>query len=112
MNQKLITQIIRRYGTPILHYSDSQTTSYFAIFQPVTSRSWQNMERMIPPAGEIPRGQYLYIGPVSEELNNGDRLRFDGRNYIVRRADRLFFKDEALFVWGLCVEGGVDEDDE
>lgn len=111
MNQKLMTRLIRRYGTPILHYSGTQVTAYFAIFQPVTSRSWQNMERMIPTVGEIPRGQYLYIGPVSEELKNGDRLRMDNRNYIVRRADRLHFKEEALFVWGLCVEGGIDDDE-
>lgn len=109
MTGSFMSRMIRRYGAPILRTSGSSVTAYRAIVQPVTSRSWQNMERMIPNVGEIPRGQYIYIGPADQAVKSGDIFTFDGRTYMVRRADRIFFREEALFVWGLCVEGGAPE---
>lgn len=109
MTEKTMSRLIRQFGSRIRRTSGTSTAEYTAILQPVTSKSWQNMERMIPNAGEIPRGQYLYIGPAAQALKNGDVIRFDSRDFIVRRADRVFFRDEALFVWGLCVEGGGKE---
>ena len=33
-------------------------------------------------------------------------LMVDGRAYTVRRADTIRYRNERLFTWGLCVEGG------
>ena len=110
MTEQFMTRMIQRYGAPILRTSGSTVTAYRAIVQPVTSRSWQNMERMVPNAGEIPRGQYIYIGPANQAVKSGDIFTFDGKTYVVRRADRIFLQEEALFVWGLCVEGGVADE--
>ena len=109
MTEKLMTELIGRFGTQLVRRSGGETYIYKAIVQLVTSKSWQNMERMVPNAGEIPRGQYLYIGPTAQKVKNGDVIEFDGRRFIVRRADRVIFRKEALFVWGLCVEGGEDD---
>ena len=35
-----------------------------------------------------------------------DILLADGRVFIVRRADAILYRNESLFIWGLCVEGG------
>ena len=109
VNGKTVAELIFRCGSALTLRSGGQSIRYWAILQPVTSKSWQNMERMIPNVGEIPRGQYLYIGPIARTLNSGDTIDFDGRHFVVRRADRVFFQNEALFVWGLCVEGGGDD---
>ena len=88
MTEKLMTELIGRFGTQLVRRSGGETYIYKAIVQLVTSKSWQNMERMVPNAGEIPRGQYLYIGPTAQKVKNGDVIEFDGRRFIVRRADR------------------------
>ena len=68
------------------------------------------MERMIPDCGEIPRGQFLYISSPELMLNGGDFVVYDTRTFIVRRADAIVFRNDRLFVWGLCVETGRTQD--
>ncbi len=41
-------------------------------------------------------------------LNGGDFVVYDTRTFIVRRADAIVFRNDRLFVWGLCVETGED----
>lgn len=103
----LVKKLIASYGSALTLVIDGTSIETRAIFQPVTSKSWQNMERMIPSAGEIPRGQFLFIGSIEPTLHAADRIEFDKRVFIVRRADRIFYRDDALFVWALCVEGGA-----
>lgn len=113
MTERLIRGLIERYGTEVTVYSDgalattraSRVTRAF--FRIVTSKSWQNMERMVTNAGEVPRGQYLYIGCADCPLQNTDMIMFDGRRFVVRRSERIFLGAEAVFVWALCVEGGA-----
>mgnify|MGYP004491912583 CR=1 FL=1 len=80
-----------------------------AFLQPVTSRSWQNMDHMIPTGGEVPRGQFLYIGPPELDIRGAEHLYLAGRYFLVRRADMIVFDDAELFLWGLCVEGGRED---
>lgn len=104
--KRLIHSLIRSYGCNVqIVYPDAVSTTR-AFLQPVTSKSWQNMDHMIPTGGEVPRGQFLYIGPPDIDVKRADYLALDNRNFLVRRADTVVFDDERLFVWGLCVEGG------
>lgn len=105
--KKIIERIIRDFGSSVtVVYEDEQLTTR-AFLQLVTSKSWQNMERMIPSGGQIKRGQFLYIGPADVSLHNAVRLECGGRHFRVRRADVILFQDKPLFIWGLCVEGGI-----
>ncbi len=107
--RKTIERIIEHYGSSVSAVSGTQSREFRAFLQPVTSKSWQNMEKVFGPLGEIPRGQYLYLGPAQEDILEAEFLRCQGREYLVRRADTLLFGDEALYVWGLCVKkGGAD----
>ena len=83
--------------------------SFRAFLQLVTSKSWQNMEKVFGPLGEIPRGQYLYIGPAAQDVSSADYLRCNGVDYLVRRAEPILLGDEALYIWGLCVRKGADD---
>ena len=105
----LIERLIKRYGTPIRSYTDGKYDYFRGFFQLVTSKSWQNMERMFPACGEIARGQFLLIAPSDATVKPTSVLLVDGKDYIVRRADHILYGRQRLFIWALCVEGGGDD---
>lgn len=105
----LIDRLIEKYGTKASITSGTNLFQRRIFFQLVTSKSWQNMERMVSCGGEIPRGQFLFIAPADCGIKNTDILRVNGRSFIVRRVDAIMLKDERLFLWGLCVEGGAQK---
>lgn len=104
--KRTIASIIEQYGSTITVHTGQDAQEIRAFLQPVMSLSWQNMERMFPAGGEIPRGQYIYIGKPDFDILQVDYLSLDGKSYIVRRADTIKHGDESLYVWGLCVQGG------
>ncbi len=103
----LIASLIDTYGNDVRITHDSNVYNTRAFLQLVTSKSWQNMERMVPSIGEVPRGQFLYLGLPDIPLVGYDSIEMDGRLFIVRRADAILYRSKRLFIWGLCVEGGV-----
>ena len=105
--KKLIAGLIAQYGNDVVITHGEEIYRTKAFLQLVTSKSWQNMERMIPTIGEVPRGQFLYLGSPEIPLNGYDSIETDGRVFIVRRADAILYRSNRLFVWGLCVEGGA-----
>lgn len=105
--KKLITRLIKTYGNEVTVCTGQEERTIKAFMQLVTSKSWQNMERMVPSGGEIPRGQFLYLGPADVPLSGYDTIIMDGRTFIVRRADAILYRSERIFIWGLCVEGGA-----
>ncbi len=104
--KRIISRLIQNYGSTVTVVGDTGNLQVKAFLQLVTSKSWQNMERMIPAGGEIKRGQFLYIGPAEVSISQAQRLECGGRSFRVRRADAILYKDKPLFIWGLCVEGG------
>ena len=107
--REIIEAIIRDYGSSVTAVNGDASVTFRAFLQLVTSKSWQNMERVFGPLGEIPRGQYLYIGPAGQDVARAELLRCGGTEYIVRRADPILVGDEALYIWGLCVRKGADD---
>ena len=107
--REIIEAILEGYGSTVTVVSGGESTSFRAFLQLVTSKSWQNMERVFGPLGEIPRGQYLYIGPAGQDVARAELLRCGGTEYIVRRADPILVGDEALYIWGLCVRKGAED---
>ncbi len=107
--RELITRLIHTYGNAVTVTASQQQYETRAFMQLVTSKSWQNMERMLPSIGEVPRGQFLYLGPADVPLSGYDTIEMDGRIFIVRRADPILYRSERIFIWGLCVEGGSDD---
>lgn len=104
--KRAIARLVRQYGTLVSVTSDNVVRPCRLFLQLVTSKSWQNMERMVPAAGEIRRGQFLVISEAREPLYPADTITADGRHFIVRRADAIYLSNTPLFYWGLCVEGG------
>lgn len=107
--KEIIERIIANYGSTVTIVREEGTQAVKAFLQLVTSKSWQNMERMIPAGGQIKRGQFLYIGPADVPVTDALYLQCAGRTFRVRRADEILFGDKPLFLWGLCVEGGPED---
>jgi hypothetical protein len=101
---------LKRFGRPVVVRSAEGAVRVHGIFQSVNSRSWQNMERMFFPLGEIHRGQYICVLPISVQAFAGDTLRIMGKFYKLRRVEEMFVKDQRVYRWCLCVEKGRDDD--
>ena len=107
--RRMVEKILRCYGREIQVTSGSETVAVCAFLQPVTGRG-QNMSQigLGPLCTEAP-GQYVYIGPVEPEIAAGDVLALDGKEYILRRAERIDGMNGPAYRWGMCVEKGAED---
>ena len=107
--RQAIEQILTDYGSPLRLEQDGQVFSVRAFFQPVRSKSWQYLEGNYSPLGEIPRGQYVYLGPVAPEAKAGDSLTVGEKAYWLRRTELVRDQNGPVYCWGLCVEKGGED---
>lgn len=106
MHSKL-KKVMERWGKTVTLQRNGE--SFKAFLQETGSRAWQNMEKAFTPLGEIPRGQYLYLGPKEPALAVGDVLLQGGRYYELRRTEMVYFGEKPAYCWGLCVEKGGED---
>ena len=107
--EKMVQKIMKQYGTAMTVTSHGNGTAVRGFFQPVRSRNWQNMVSLDTPLGEIPRGQYIYIGPANVAAGDGDILTVAGKDYVFRRVEPYYYGDTVVYLWGLCMEKGVND---
>jgi hypothetical protein len=104
-----VEKIMSRHGTDMTLVSNKKKQTVRGFFRAVSSESWQSMESEATMLGEITRGQYVYLGPVSVTVQEGDTLVLGDRNYLFRRVEPYYYGNEAIYQWGLCVEKGVND---
>jgi len=107
--EKTLEKIMDRWGTSVTLRSGGADTDFKAFLQETGSRTWQNMEKVFTPLGEVPRGQYLYLGPRKPVPQVGDVLIMGGRIFELRRAEEIYYGDKPVYCWGLCVEKGGED---
>lgn len=107
--KRMIDKILRQYGTPARVHHGSEVVSLRIFFQPSMSKSWDSMNPIVTPLGQLPGGQYLYIGPAEQEVAQGDLIYVDGSGYVVRRAETYYYGNGPVYRWALCVRKGSDE---
>lgn len=107
--RQMMDKILRKYGIPavVVHQEEEKQVRIF--FQPSRSRTWQSMEPVVSPLGQIPSGQYLYIGPAEQEIAQEDEVRVAGEVYILRRAEVYRDWNGPVYHWGLCVQKGGED---
>lgn len=107
--ETVVTQILHRYGMLMdLIRTNGEKGQVRGLFQPVRSKSWQNAVNLASPLGEVSRGQYVYIGPASVLVEEGDVLEIGQKQYRFHRVEPYYYAGEAVYLWGLCVEKGGD----
>ena len=104
-----IESILRHYGTDMVLTSGEMEKTIRGFFRAVNSKSWQSMESEATLLGEISRGQYAYIGPVGVAVKEGDTVTLGEKTYLFRRVEPYWYGKEAVYLWGLCVEKGVND---
>lgn len=107
--QQMVGKILETYGSAMTLQQEENTFAIRAFFQPVRSKSWQYLEGNYSPLGEIPRGQYVYIGPVEPKANAGDTLIVDDKSYWLRRTELVRDSNGPVYCWGMCVEKGGED---
>ena len=107
--QKIIEDVFRKHGTDMTIENSLETKTVRGFFRAVNSKSWQSMESEASLLGEITRGQYAYIGPVDVAVREGDTLHLGGKSYLFRRVEPYYYGNQAVYLWGLCVEKGVND---
>lgn len=107
--QRMVSKILNAYGTAVTLTQDGTEYAVRAFFQPVRSKSWQYLEGNYSPLGEIPRGQYVYIGPVSPRAEAGDTVTVEGKDYWLRRSELIMDNNGPVYCWGMCVEKGGED---
>ena len=101
--------LMLKYGTQVTIVSGETERMVWGFFRAVNSKSWQSMESEATLLGEISRGQYVYIGPVTAGVQEGDTLRLEGKEYLFRRVEFYWYWNQAVYQWGMCVEKGVND---
>ena len=70
----MVEKILAQYGTDMVVTGSASSKTVRGFFRAVNSKSWQSMESEATLLGEISRGQYAYIGPMSAGVREGDTL--------------------------------------
>ena len=107
--RSIVEQLMQRHGTDVVIVSSGTRKTTRGFFRAVNSKSWQAMESEATMLGEITRGQYVYLGPVDVPVKEGDSLLLGGRSYLFRRIEPYYYRNQAIYQWGLCVEKGVND---
>lgn len=103
-----IERILAQFGAALTVEHEKEVTACRGFLRPVTGKYWQNMEHQFSELGQVPRGQYIYIGSASVPIAQGDRIWMDGVAYALRRSEIVRAGDCYLYNWGLCVREGED----
>ncbi len=107
--RRTVERLIWNHGSHVIIHTHGTTYNTKVLLQLVASKSWQNMERLIPTGGEVLRGQFLLICPSAIPIQAADTIILDKRTFLLRRVEPFRFRDRPVFYWGLCVEGGTLE---
>lgn len=106
---RMIQNVLTEFGTNLTVTSGETVRTIRGFFRAVNSGSWQSMESEATLLGEITRGQYAYIGPADGGIREGDTISLGSKNYLVRRTELYYFRNQPIYQWGLCVEKGVND---
>ena len=107
--QKMVSGILRQYGTEMILNQNGESLAVKGFFQPVRSKSWQSLINQETPLGEVYRGQYIYIGPAETPVSEGDVLTVGQKHYFLRRVEKYYYGDQTVYIWGMCVEKEVND---
>ena len=102
---RLVNKIFRRYGVPIKVEAASGSYTVHGFVQHTATSARKHLLPEYTPLGEVPQGHYLMLLPLGE-VQVGRQLMYNGKWYIVRRIERVWLGNAAIYDWCLCEERG------
>ena len=106
---RLMDGALARYGVDAVLHSASGSRAVKVFFHSISSSAWQNVDRQFCALGEVPRGRYLCVMPADADAAVEDILTVHGKNYLLRRVERMYSFTGAVYCWGICVEKGSED---
>jgi hypothetical protein len=103
--QKLVDKIFRKYGVPITVQTDQGTYEVNGFVQNAATSARKYLLTEYSPLGEIPQGFYVILLP-RYEARLGRHVMYGDKWCIIRRVERVWFRNQALYDWCLCEERG------
>lgn len=104
--RRVIEELLQRFGVDAL----VKGIPIRIFLQFSNSKSWDSMNPIITPVGQIPGGQYLYIGPADIAIASDDEVTVAGTDYIIRRSEVYQTNEGPIYRWALCaLKGGEDQ---
>lgn len=109
--RRMVKKILTTYGTLlVLMRQDGTYYALKAFLQPRKALSQRNAIKRISPLGEILGDTYLFICTPECDVQVGDTLFQRGRAfYEIRQVETVLYKDDPIYIWGLCVQKGGDD---
>ena len=104
-----IEKMMAEHGTDMIVTGSARIYWVRGFLQAINSNSWQGMEREATLLGEFDRGLYRYIGPAEVPVLEGDTISLGKKSYLVRRVEPYYYGNDPIYLWGLCVEKGVND---
>lgn len=102
--RRLLLRLLRTWGSKVEVVTGKEREEISCVLQPTTSRSWQNMRRQVKDLGELPQGQFEYIG--QKDISAADYLMRAGQLYLPRRCEPVYMANDLLCYWGLMIPYG------
>lgn len=107
--RRTMQRVFARYGTDATVHDGENDTQVKVFFQSVNSKSWQNMEAIFHPMGQLYGGQYVCILPSDAVVEAGHTLTIGGKNYAVCRVENMPTGYHPVYRWAICTGKGRRE---
>lgn len=104
----MIKRVFQCYGTLMMLHTEVGGESFYGFLHPVTSTSRQSAYRDMTMLGEAPQGQFVLLMLPDVQATPGDLVDRDGKLFLLRRLEPVFYQNEILYQWGLCVKKDGD----
>ncbi len=102
-----LLKLFRRWGTELTAFVDGETRPLHGVFQPITSVGRQSVLRQWMDLGQLPLGQYLYVGESA--VSEADYVFLHGKKYLPLRCEPIYFGNDVLCYWALCAPLGEED---
>lgn len=93
-----------RYGCDMTLVRGEESRRIRGFFHPVSANSRQSMTPEATVLGQVPQGQYTYLGPVTADVREGDFLLLGENRYLLLRVETCCYENTPIYQWGLCME--------
>lgn len=98
-----------RFGRTTYVTCDNWTTrDYKAIIEPLRYKNKMYLNGFHNELGHYPEGFYLFIGPVKmpfDEFNDTALIHTpDGKSYEIHRWEKVYLRDDPLYIWAAIKE--------
>lgn len=93
-----LEEMMRAYGQNItlIPQKSGEASAFAAFLQPVLKEREEPL-RAVTPLGAVNGQRWLYVGPAGQEIQPGDRVRFDTLHLVVQETEAVYYRGEILY---------------